>query len=235
MTSLSELKFFATPSHDCSYIEGKKAITLFVDPTAELDCQLYTALAAVGFRRSGPHIYRPYCQACNACIPVRLQVAQFQPRRSQMRTWKRNLDLQVRKASPGFTQEYYDLYARYIRSRHSDGDMYPPEIEQFKSFLVECREETSFYEFRSADKLMAIAVADRLQDGLSAIYTFFDPEESRRSLGVQLVLWMIEETKRLQLSYLFLGYWIKQCQKMNYKLEYRPIELFINSHWIRLD
>jgi arginine-tRNA-protein transferase len=113
--------------------------------------------------------------------------------------------------------------------------MYPPEAEQFKSFLVECREETRFYEFRCADRLMAIAVADRLQDGLSAIYTFFDPDEVQRSLGVQAVLWLIDEAKRLQLSYLFLGYWIKQCQKMNYKLEYRPIELFINGHWIPLD
>lgn len=234
MTSLSELKFFATPSHDCSYIDGKQAITLFVDPTAELDCQLYTALAEVGFRRSGSHIYRPYCQECNACIPVRLPIAEFQPRRTQLRIYRRNLDLQVTQKIPRYTDEYYDLYARYISSRHSDGDMYPPEAEQFESFLVECREETRFYEFRSADKLMSIAVADRLQDGLSAIYTFFDPEESRRSLGVQAVLWLIEETKRLQLSYLFLGYWIKQCQKMNYKLEYRPIELFVNSHWIPL-
>jgi len=151
-----------------------------------------------------------------------------------MRTWKRNLDLQVTRVPPTYTDEYYDLYARYISSRHSDGDMYPPETDQFRSFLVECREETSFYEFRSAGKLLSIAVADRLQDGLSAIYTFFDPEESQRSLGVQSVLWLIEETKRLQLSYLFLGYWIKQCQKMSYKLEYRPIELFINSHWIPL-
>ena len=152
-----------------------------------------------------------------------------------MRTWKRNLDLQVKKVAPCFTEEYYDLYARYISSRHSDGDMYPPETEQFKSFLVECREETGFYEFRSADKLMCIAVADELEDGLSAIYTFFDPGENQRSLGVQAVLWLIEEAKRLQLSYVFLGYWIKQCQKMNYKLEYRPIELFINTHWIPLD
>ena len=235
MTSLSELKFFATPSHDCSYIDGKQAFPLFVDPAAELDCQLYTALAAVGFRRSGSHIYRPYCQTCSACIPVRLPVAEFQPRRTQSRTWKRNADLAVTQANPTYTDEYYDLYARYISSRHSDGDMYPPEAEQFKSFLVECREETRFYEFRCADRLMAIAVADRLQDGLSAIYTFFDPDEVQRSLGVQAVLWLIDEAKRLQLSYLFLGYWIKQCQKMNYKLEYRPIELFINGHWIPLD
>ncbi len=235
MTSLSELKFFATPSHDCSYIDGQQAVTLFVDPTAELDCQLYTALAAVGFRRSGSHIYRPYCQTCSACIPVRLPVAEFQPRRAQLRTWKRNLDLQVTEEMPSYSEDYYDLYARYIRSRHADGDMYPPEVAQFKSFLVECREETRFYEFRSADKLLSIAVADRLQDGLSAIYTFFDPDEPQRSLGVQAVLWLIEEAKRLNLSYLFLGYWIKQCQKMNYKLEYRPIELFINSHWIPLN
>ena len=129
-------------------------------------------------------------------------------------------------------EEYFKLYDQYISERHSDGDMYPASEDQFQSFLVEGREEASFYEFRAQGKLLAVAVADRLDNGISAIYTFFDPQESRRSLGSFAVLWLIEEAVRLELDHLYLGYWIKQCQKMSYKTDYKPLETFVNNHWM---
>ncbi len=236
MTSLSELRFFTTPAHDCSYLEGKQAITLFADPLARIDTDLYSSLSAVGFRRSGTHIYRPYCQTCSACIPVRIPVHAFNARRRQKRVLKRNEDLIVTANPPAVTDEYFDIYDRYITSRHSDGDMYPASREQFESFLVEGRPEASFFTFREPDgRLLGVTVADQLNDGLSAIYTFFEPEEQQRAPGVFAILWLIEESKRFGLQYLYLGYWIKQCQKMNYKMDYKPIELYVNNSWIGID
>jgi len=232
MTSLSELRFFTTPAHDCSYLDDRQAITLFVDPLARIDTDMYSSLSALGFRRSGNHIYRPYCQTCTACIPVRIPVAKFQPKRRHNRVLHKNDDVVINQITPSVSDEYFDLYKRYIDVRHADGDMYPAEIEQFESFLVDGRPEAIFFEFREQGDLLAIAVADKLNDGLSAIYTFFDPEKEDRSPGVLAVLHLIRETQRLKLDYLYLGYWIKQCHKMNYKMDYKPIELYVNNHWI---
>ena len=235
MTSLSELRFFTTPAHDCSYLEGRQAITLFADPLARIDKRLYSSLSEVGFRRSGNHIYRPYCQTCSACIPVRIAVDRFTPSSRQGRIWRRNRDVEVRGVAPVLGDEYFKLYQDYINTRHSDGDMYPANIDQFESFLVEGRPEAIFFEFRAHGELLAVAVADQLVDSLSAIYTFFDPHCGRRSLGVYAVLWLIEEARRLGMHHLYLGYWIKQCQKMNYKMDYKPIEMFVNNHWINVE
>ncbi|MBO6658808.1 MAG: arginyltransferase [Pseudomonadales bacterium] len=235
MTSLSELRFFTTPAHDCSYLEGKQAITLFADPLAKIDKELYSSLSSVGFRRSGTHIYRPYCQSCTACIPVRLPAALFAPRRRHKRVMQANHGVSITSHEPALTEEYFKLYDSYISERHDDGDMYPASRDQFQSFLVDGRPEARFYEFRDSDKLLAVAVADELNDGLSAIYTFFDPKEDARSLGVFAILWLIEHARELELDYLYLGYWIKQCQKMSYKMDYKPIELYVNNSWIKLD
>ena len=195
---------------------------------------MYSSLSAVGFRRSGNHIYRPYCQTCAACIPVRIPVADFLPKRRHNRVLNRNADVVVKQIFPTVSEEYFDLYERYIDARHADGDMYPASIEQFESFLVVGRPEAIFFEFRVNGKLLAIAVADKLNDGLSAIYTFFDPDMEDRSPGVLAVLHLIRETRQLSMNHLYLGYWIKQCHKMNYKMDYKPIELYINNHWIPL-
>ena len=235
MTSLSEISFFTTPTHDCSYLEGKQAITLFADPLIKIDKDMYSALSVVGFRRSGKHIYRPYCQNCAACIPVRIPVAQFTEKRKHRRARKVNETLTVTKHSPRITEENFSLYEKYISERHSDGDMYPASRDQFQSFLVDGRAEASFYEFRNLGRLLAVAVADELNDGLSAIYTFFDTEERSRALGVFSILWLVEEAQNQNLEFLYLGYWIKQCQKMNYKMEYKPIELYVNNSWVAID
>lgn len=234
MSSLSELKFYVTPAHPCSYLEDRDAITLFVDPAARIDKQSYSALSDNGFRRSGTHIYRPHCQGCNACVPLRIPVRDFQLTKSQRRINKRNQDLQVTQVAPEFTDESYLLYHQYISQRHADGDMYPPQEDQYRSFLVECRPETVFYEFRLANRLIAVSVVDQLQDGLSSVYTYFDVQQSRRSPGVFAVLWQVEQAAILGLRYVYLGYWIKQSRKMNYKISFRPIELFMKDGWARL-
>jgi len=234
MTSLSELRFFKTPAHQCSYLPDREATTLFVDPLAEVDTHVYTALSAAGFRRSGEHIYKPYCESCNACIPVRVPVHVFKLARRQKRNMKANHDVVVKTQKPYFSEAYYALYERYIAERHSDGDMYPATREQFQSFLIDGRSEAIFFEMSINRQLVGIAVVDQMDDGLSAIYTFFDPDFSKRGLGSFAVLWIIEEAKRRGLPNVYLGYWIKQCQKMSYKMDYRPLEMFINNHWMPL-
>lgn len=231
MSSLRTLVFFATPAHACSYLPDREATTMFVDPRAEVDKRLYSQLTALGFRRSGSHYYRPHCDHCNACIPVRLDCREFRPDRNQRRVWNRNRDLIFRLVPAVFTERYYDLYARYISERHADGDMFPPSREQFSSFLVEGATETWFLEMNLGDQLLGLAVIDGLNDGLSAIYTMFDPEQEHRSLGTLAVLWQIDEARRRDLDWVYLGYWISQCRKMNYKTRFRPLEAFQDGHW----
>ena len=153
------------------------------------------------------------------------------PNRQQKRIFKRNADLQVQAVKPVFSEENFALYQRYIEQRHADGDMYPPSRDQFSTFLVRDLPFSKFYEFRLDGRLLAVAVTDVLPNGLSAVYTFYEPAEARRSVGRYGILWQIGEARRLGLDALYLGYWIKNCKKMNYKTEYRPIELLINQRW----
>ena len=235
MTDLSQLKFFATPPHACSYLEDERATTLFVDPAARIDPPLYSALSQLGFRRSGRHLYRPHCQACNACIPVRVRIEDFTPSRSQRRVERRNAGLTVTSAPPRLSDESYALYARYIEARHADGDMYPPSPDQFASFLFSDWSDTRFLSFRDDGRLVAVAVVDLVADGLSAIYTFYDPDEDARSLGRYAILWQLADARRRGLPHLYLGYWIKQCRKMNYKTDFRPLEMFLGERWVQVD
>lgn len=235
MTELARLKFYATQPHTCSYLPDEQATTLFLDPSQPMDPGVYADLSELGFRRSGDHLYRPHCQRCNACVPARIPAARFMPNRQQKRILKRNADLSVTAARPRYTEEYFDLYKRYIEQRHADGDMYPPSRDQFSTFLVRDLPFSRFYEFRLGARLVAVAVTDLLPNGLSAVYTFYEPEEERRSLGRFAILWQIDEALRLDLGAVYLGYWIKNCKKMNYKTQYRPIELLINQRWVTLN
>lgn len=234
MTDLASIKLFATHPHDCSYLEDKKATTLFVDPELEMSQELYSNLSELGFRRSGEHLYRPKCQNCNACIPTRVPAASFSPNRSQRRCLKKNSDIEVKISTDLNTELYYPLYERYINARHSDGDMYPPSIEQFTSFLVSAWDVTEYAEFWLGDTLVGVAVMDRLQQDLTAVYTFFDPEHTDRSLGVFAILWQFQYAQALDLNSVYLGYWIKDCDKMNYKLKYRPAQLLADRRWVTI-
>lgn len=234
VTILSTLKVFATHPHICSYLPDQQATTLFIDPAAPMDSRTYSQLSEMGFRRSGPHLYRPHCARCNSCVPARIPVDRFKPDRGQRRVIARNADLTVIDRTALNGDEYYDLYARYIEGRHRDGDMYPPTHQQFDSFLTREWDLTHYYCFYLQEKLLAVAVVDVMSNGLSAIYSFFDPDVKSRSLGMYAVLWQIQHTRELGLPNVYLGYWIKQCRKMSYKIDYRPIELLLNNRWVEM-
>jgi len=225
------LNFYITPEHACSYLPGKDARTIFADPGFPMNINIYTALARIGFRRSGRHIYKPRCQHCNACIAIRLPVNKFIMNRNQKRNWRLNKDLKIIKFPAGFNNEHYKLYKRYLEARHPDGGMDNPDAENYIDFLMTDWMTTVFYEFREIDKLLAVAVVDKLLDGLSAVYTFYDPDFAYRSLGRYAVLYEIEKARNQGLQWLYLGYWIADCRKMRYKDEYQPLEYFYHDAW----
>jgi len=228
------LSFFSTPEHDCNYLADRLAMTLFADPNAELDNHIYSTLSQYGFRRSGKHIYRPSCPTCSACIPVHIPVNDFKPNRSQRRIWKANQDLEVDMMGPEFRQEQHDLYNKYIQTRHPEGGMNDPDPDKYMEFLTSEWSLTRFVEFRLEKKLVAVAVLDQLKDGFSSVYTFFDPDLPKRSLGTLGILWSIGFTQELELERLYLGYLIKECKKMNYKSQFSPLYGLIQGQWKKL-
>ena len=233
-SSLRDVKVYTTYPHSCSYLVEKQATTLFVDPRTPINGPLYSQLSRLGFRRSGSHLYRPNCKACSACIPARVPVSAFRARRSQKRCWRHNSDIEVTEVGNIEDREYFELYRRYIESRHRDGDMYPPSREQYQSFLSAEWGVTCFFRMELKGALVGVAVADGLNDGLSAIYTFYEPALHSRSLGTYAVLWQIEAAREWGMDYLYLGYWIKECRKMAYKIQYRPLQLYSNGRWVEL-
>ncbi len=228
-----DVTFYATPPYQCSYLPDKQAVTLFVDPSLPKSQNVYANLSSAGFRRSGEHLYRPRCLHCSDCIPVRIPVADFQTRRNQRRTWNTNQDLSVSVVKPHFEQEHFYLYRRYLKSRHRDGGMDQPTPQSYLDFLTSTWTETQFYEMRLRDQLVAVAIVDRMKDALSAVYTFYEPTLPQRSLGRYAILLEIEETRRLDLKWLYLGYWIRRCQNMRYKDEYQPLEYYFDGRWTR--
>lgn len=229
-----ELDLYLTPPHSCSYFDNREAATLFADPDAKLDMPTYQWLIDQGFRRSGEHIYRPNCPSCDDCTSIRIPVKAWRPRRSQRRAWNQIADrLETYTLPPRFDQNHYDLYCSYIENRHPDGDMADSTPESYIRFLTAEWCTTRFVEFRLDGRLLGVAVTDHLPMGLSAVYTFFDPEQEAVSPGIIAILWQIQEARRLGLSWLYLGYWIHDCRKMAYKNHFRPFETFVDGRWIR--
>ncbi|HEY5604670.1 MAG TPA: arginyltransferase [Gammaproteobacteria bacterium] len=232
--SVNSLAFFASEPHACSYLDNRTSISLFADPTVPMTMPVYSRLADYGFRRSGPHIYAPNCPHCQSCIPIRLPVDHFKPNRSQKRVLNKNVNLTVKCLPAAFHQEHFELYQRYLSCRHAGSSMENPSADEYLSFLASDWSETYFYEFRENDRLLAVTVADKLTQGLSAVYTFFDPAYAARGLGNFAVLWLAQETQSLQLRWLYLGYWIPSCRKMQYKSDFKPAEIFSNGRWTPL-
>ncbi|HEY9034120.1 MAG TPA: arginyltransferase [Pseudomonadales bacterium] len=229
-----QLKQFSTAPHPCSYLPGMEASTLFVDPDADIDRHTYTYLSERGYRRSGQFLYKPDCQNCQACISLRIPVKDYHFSRNERRILKRNDDLQAFAVQHIFAEPFYRLYADYICARHHDGDMYPPSPEQYRNFLNNGFGTSEFMVFTHDHAIKAVAVIDRLDNALSAVYTFYDPFDDKRSLGTFVILWQIQRAQELGLDYVYLGYWVKNCQKMNYKTRFRPAEVLINRRWLRL-
>lgn len=229
---ISSVRLFRTSPHPCSYKDSEQAATVFVDPDLVIDKALNSKLSELGYRRSGAHLYRPDCDFCQACISCRVPVAEFQFNRSQRRILRRNESLRMVEKSDLTDEIAYGLYQRYINQRHLDGDMFPASLEQYEAFIKTKMVDTRFFLFYEQDELLAVSVVDFLEQGLSAVYTFFDPDESPRSLGNFAILWQIKKCEELGLPYLFLGYWVKGCGKMEYKSKFRPLEMLINGRWV---
>ena len=227
-------EIYLSMPHPCSYLPGRTATTLFVDPRHILNEDDFGRFMASGFRRSGDLVYRPHCQDCQACVPVRVPVREFRPTRSQRRNLRHNESITVFERPAVFNREHFELYRRYQASRHRGEGMDDPDPGKYMNFLIGRAIDTRFYEFRDGYHLLAVAVVDHLPDGLSAVYTFYDPMETARGLGVYAVLWEIEQTRQLNLPYLYLGYWIRESRKMAYKTDFRPIETHVGGRWQRL-
>lgn len=229
--SNQRVPLYLSPEHRCSYLDGQWATNAFVDPRMAMTAQTYSVLLHSGFRRSGPYVYRPMCNACQACQSARVPVAQFRPHRWQRRIRRHNADLVAAIRPAQFNPEHFALYQRYLLARHDDGEMDPSDRSAYLHFLTSPWMETRFVEFRLRRHLAAVAVMDLLPDGLSAVYTFFDPQLERRGLGTYAILWQIEEAHRRQLPYLYLGYWVENSPKMHYKIRFTPIEIYRRTHW----
>lgn len=237
MTLLNELpmqrlQIYLTAPYACSYLPGREARSQVVTPAHLIDTAAFSELARHGFRRSGLYVYRPRCGACQVCLPVRVPVAVFRPSRSQRRCQTRNADLTLRLLPLRFDEEHYRLYRRYQHTRHSGGSMDSDDREQYRDSLLTSQVDGALLEYRLDDRVVMVALIDRLLDGLSAVYTFFEPELARRSLGVYGVLREIELARRFGLAYLYLGYWIGESGKMRYKSDYRPLQVYRDGAWV---
>ncbi len=224
------LDLFLTPENQCNYLPDHQSRSLFVDPGATLSPHLYAQMLASGFRRSGSHVYTTRCNECTACMPIRLPVRRFKPSRSQRRNNRLNNDLSTYQVDQ-ITEEHMFLYRKYMDSRHRNSPMARYHLVECQQFMQADWCNTIFLEFRSKQKLLAVAVVDLIPGSLSSVYTYFDPDQNKRALGVYAILHQIKLARQLQLNWLYLGFWISDCTKMNYKVNYQPFELKIDNTW----
>jgi arginine-tRNA-protein transferase len=230
---LHKLQFYVTTGYKCGYLPNKLAQSLIASPQHLIDANVYSELIQQGFRRSGKFAYRPHCEHCQECIPVRVVLRDFSANRSQKRAYKQLKNLNATILPVAFHEEHYALYADYQKARHvnEEDNVEQDDAEQYRNFLCQTNVESVLVEFRENDELKMVSVIDMVFDGISAVYTFYNPADTKASFGTYNVLWQIEWAKSLNLPYLYLGYWIKDSRKMAYKQNYKPLEKLIAGEW----
>lgn len=229
------LKFHTTNPYACSYLPNKLACSEVITPDYPIDTQTYGKLIQAGFRRSGHYTYRPSCTHCHACRSVRINVENFTLRRSQRRAWKRHQHLIATPHTLHYKPDHYMLYQRYQAKRHTGGGMDHDCLEQYQNFLLQSHVNSKLIEFHDEDRLRMISIVDVLPDGFSSVYTFYDADVANASFGTYNILWQIEQCRQLGLAYLYLGYWIKENQKMRYKANFQSLEILLDGQWQLLD
>ena len=241
---LQKLQFYVTTPYSCGYLPKNLAQSLIATPHHLVDADVYSGLIQQGFRRSGKFSYRPHCESCNACIPVRVVLREFVPNRSQKRAYKQHADLSAHVMPLGYHESHFALYSSYQATRHPDDNLKKQaeahrtaqiqnEVDEYRHFLCQSNVESAMVEFRNTNnQVKIVSVIDVVNDGVSAVYTFYDAAESKASYGTYSIMWLIEWTKLLGLPYFYLGYWIADSQKMAYKQAFKPQEKLIDGEWI---
>jgi arginine-tRNA-protein transferase len=248
---LQKLQFYVTTGYSCGYLPNKMAQSLIASPQHLIDANVYSGLIQQGFRRSGKFAYRPHCENCRECVPVRIILQDFSASRSQKRAYKQHKNLVTNILPVEFHAEHYALYAAYQKARHADeiensndnsANKSQPkkidkseqdEIEQYHNFLCQTNVESVMVEFRDNGQLKMVSVIDLVHDGISAVYTFYETSDTKASFGTYNVMWQIDWAKSLNFPYLYLGYWIKNSQKMAYKQNFKPLEKLIDGEWLK--
>lgn len=226
------LHFYKTANYPCSYLPHRQARSLVAAPAHHVDTDKYSTLIQKGFRRSGTFSYRPACDHCQACVPIRINCRDFQQRRSLHRIWVKHQDLIPTSRPLSWNKEHFDLYVRYQQARHPESIQIHTIQAEYMQFLLTSHVHSRLIEFRSPNgHLKIVALTDYLNDGLSAVYTFYCPH-TPGSLGTYAILWQIHHAQQLKLPWVYLGYWIKESPKMSYKTRFYPYQIYSSGQWI---
>lgn len=229
--ALKKIQFYKTSSYSCGYIQNREAQSIVATPYNYVNNETYNNLIKKGFRRSGQYVYKPNCNGCSACTPIRICAESFFLSKNQKRVYKKMSSLSFKILPLKFNKDHYDLYVEYQNNRHRLQDGSDTDEDDYNDFLIKSNVNSKIIEFRFEGKLKIVTIVDFFDDGISAVYTFFDTNNKRKSYGTYSIIWLLEHCKNEKLKYLYLGYWIDECSKMKYKTNFMPYELLINNSW----